>query len=227
MIKDIFSYFFDSDKSVYRKAYNSSLRDWLIYHHREIVFDKMYWRGTKILKNPLDLWIYQELIHKIKPEIIVEIGSANGGSTKYLADLCELEGLGKVISIDISRENYRVSHQRIIEFTGDSLSSDIVEQVKKECKNKTTLVIHDADHSETSVFDNLKTYSDIVTIGSYFIVEDGIIDLFNQKESIGGHNGPLKAINRFVKENKNFEIDKACERYILTYNPKGFLLRVK
>ncbi len=216
-----------SVSSEYKKKYKKTLREWLMYHHQKIVFDKMFWMGVKILKNPMDLWIYQELLYKIKPDIIVEIGSANGGSTLYLANLCDLINKGNVISIDINRDNYKVNHPRILNFTGDSLSDDITEGVFKLCSNKTVLVIHDADHSEESVYNNLLKYSDLVSVGSYFIVEDGIIDLFKSNEAIGGHSGPLKATLRFLNEFQNFSIDEDAERYLLTYNPKGFLRRDK
>ncbi len=217
----------NSIRKDYSKKYSKTLRDWLIYHHKEIVFDKMTWMGTKILKNPLDLWIYQEIIFKIKPDIIVEIGSASGGSTRYLASLLDLIGNGKVISIDIDRANYKVVHDRIICLTGDSLANDIVEEVKSICKDKKVIIIHDADHAEQSVYENLLKYSPLVSFESYFIVEDGIIDLFSAKEGIGGHSGPLNATLKFLQENDSFEIDGFCERYLLTYNPKGFLRRIK
>lgn len=214
-------------RKFYQDRYNQTLKEWLIYHHKNIVFNQVSWMGVRILKNPMDLWIYQEILYKIKPDVIVEIGSANGGSTMYLAHLCDIMNKGEIISIDINRDNYKVAHDRITNFTGDSLSPDIINEVEKICLNKTVLVIHDADHSEQSVYDNLLKYSHLVSIGSYFIVEDGIMDLFSSEEGIGGYSGPLNATIRFLKENKNFIIDEECERYLLTYNPKGFLRRVK
>jgi cephalosporin hydroxylase len=214
-------------KKHYKDVYSTTLREWLIYHHKEIVFDKMRWMGTRILKNPMDLWIYQEILFNINPDIIVEIGSANGGSTLYLAHLCDIQKNGKVVSIDINRDNYKVSHERIINLTGDSLSENIIQEVSRLCSGKTVLVIHDADHTEESVYNNLIKYSGFVSKGSYFIVEDGIIDLFGSEDQIGGHSGPLHATLRFLEENKDFLIDEDCERYLLTYNPKGFLKRIK
>lgn len=216
-----------SIRKYYKDRFNKTLKNWLIYHHREIVFDKVSWMGVRILKNPMDLWIYQEILYKIKPDIIVEIGSANGGSTMYLAHLCDIMNKGKIISIDMNRDNYIAAHERIINFTGDSLLPDIIKEVEKICLNKTVLVIHDADHSEQSVYDNLLKYSHLVSLGSYFIVEDGLLDLFSSMEGIGGYSGPLNATIKFLKEEKNFIIDEDCERYLITYNPKGFLKRIR
>ncbi|MDR3715407.1 MAG: CmcI family methyltransferase [Puia sp.] len=214
-------------REFYKTKYGQTLKNWLIYHHKDIVFDKMFWMGVRILKNPMDLWIYQELIYFIKPDIIVEIGSANGGSTMFIANLLDIIGKGEIFSLDISRENYKVKHNRITEFTGDSLSADIVNKVTSLCEGKKVMVIHDADHTEQSVYDNLVAYSGLVSVGSYFIVEDGIIDLFESSEGIGGHSGPLMATLKFLKTVDHFEIDDNCERYHLTYNPKGFLKRIK
>ena len=211
----------------YNKKYNTTLRQWLVNHHKNIIFDKVTWMGVQIWKNPMDLWIYQELISKIKPDIIVEIGSASGGSTLYLAHLCDILNHGQVISVDISRETYNVEHPRITTFTGDSLSPEIVKEIHDICQNKTVLIIHDADHHEDSVYKNLEVYSGLVSVGSYFIVEDGIIDIFTPREAIGGHSGPLNATLNFLKVNSDFIVDESCERYSLTYNPKGFLKRVK
>ena len=61
--------------------------------------------GVRAIKNPFDCWIYQEIITEIRPDVIVEIGSAAGGSTLYLAHLLDLLGHGSVVSIDINRIN--------------------------------------------------------------------------------------------------------------------------
>ncbi len=218
----------NSDRNYYTRLYNRSLRDWLIYHQQSIVFNRVSWMGVRILKNPLDLWIYQELLYKVRPDVVVEIGSANGGSTLYIANILGLMGIDfRVISVDISRQSYSASHPRIIELTGDSLSSEIVNKVKELCAGKRVLIIHDADHTEESVYHNLIAYSSLVTVDSYFIVEDSIIDLFSSKEGIGGHNGPLRSIRKFLKSSDVFVVDSDCERYWITYCQRGFLRRVK
>jgi len=78
--------------------------------------------GIPIWKNVLDLHIYQEIIFEQSPDVIVEIGSAHGGSTLYFANLCDILDKGAVVSIDLSRDNYTVKHDRIIELTGNSTS---------------------------------------------------------------------------------------------------------
>ena len=210
----------------YSEKLNQTLYDWIIYHQKEIVFNQCTYFGVPALKNPFDAWIYQEILFEVKPDIVIEIGSAHGGSTLFLAHVLELIGNGEVISIDKDRSTYRVSHKCIIEVTGDSSSQKVFEEVNKRCAGKKVLIIHDGDHRYETVLHELHMYSPLVSVGSYFIVEDSIVDFF-QNEEIGFEGkGPLYAIHEFVSENRGFRIDDIRERYVLTYNPFGFLIRI-
>jgi cephalosporin hydroxylase len=89
-------------------------------------------------------------------------------------------------------------------------------------------VIHDASHAKEHVLNSLETYSSLVSIGSYFIVEDTIQDVFEPGDGLGGFGeGPLRAIEEFLEKNPPFVVDEERERYLLTYNPKGFLKRLR
>jgi cephalosporin hydroxylase len=184
--------------------------------------------GVSAFKNPLDSWIYQEIIYETKPDTLIEIGSAKGGSTLYFAHLLDLVGKGQVISIDIDRSAFQVSHPRIVQVTGDSSSPAIVKRVKELCRGKSVLVIHDGEHTKEQVLKDLHAYAELVNVGSYFIVEDGIVDLFRPRDGLGWfREGPMPAIEQFVRENPKFVIDPQRERYLLTYNPCGYLRRVR
>ena len=212
----------------YRRRFQMDLEGWIAYHQRQVVFDQCSWMGVRTLKNPLDVWIYQELIHRIQPEVIVEIGSASGGSTLYFAQLCDLLGKGAVISVDIDRSTYQVSHARITTVTGNSSSPEVVAQVYELCAGRTALVIHDGDHHKPQVLRDLRAYADLVSLNSYLIVEDGIVDLFRLRDGFWGlEDGPLAAVEVFLRDDPRFVVDQACERYLLTYNPRGYLKRVR
>lgn len=183
--------------------------------------------GVRALKNPLDAWVYQEIIHDVKPDVIVEIGSYEGGSTLFFANMLDLLGHGTVISIDIDRSKYRVNHERIVAITGDSSAPDTIARVIELCRGRAVLVVHDGNHNKEQVLRDLQAYSKLVSVGSYFIVEDGIVDLFDPGDGIGQQKeGPLLAVEEFLRGNSNFVADLERERYILTYNPRGFLRRV-
>ncbi len=215
-------------KGDYTALLQMTLRDWLLRHQQDIIFNKCSWMGVPTVKNPLDAWVYQEIIFEVKPDVIVEIGSFKGGSTIYFAHLLDLLGKGEVVSVDVDRTHYEAQHDRIVTVTGDSSSDEVVNEVAGRCEGKTVLVVHDGDHAREQVAKDLATYSKFVSPNSYFIVEDGIVDLFESDESLGLHtDGPLVAVDDFLRDNPDFAADRERERYILTYNPRGFLRRVR
>lgn len=215
-------------KKYYRERFNMTLKDWMTYHHRSIKFDRCHWMGVRTVKNPLDCWVYQEILYEVQPDILIEIGSYEGGSTLYFAHLLDLIGKGNILSIDINRSRFNVKHDRIIEITGDSSSSEVLSQVSGYCKNKSVLVIHDGAHDKNQVFKDLEAYSGFVSLNSYLIVEDGVIDLFSPGDGLGLYEeGPIPAIEEFLNKHPNFMIDLERELYILTCSPQGFLKRVR
>jgi len=120
-----------------------------------------FWLGIPIHKCPLDCWIYQEIIFETKPDIIIETGSANGGSALFLAFICDLINKGSILSIDIQARE-RPEHKRIKYLTGSSISEEIIKQVKDLIKNENKImVILDSDHSKEYVYNELKIYSSL------------------------------------------------------------------
>lgn len=199
------------------------LRDWLLHHHRQVVFTRCHWMGVRALKNPLDAWIYQEIIHEVQPEVIVELGSLHGGGTLFLANMLDLLGGDrKVVTVDLDHSNFEVQHERIVTVTGNTQSPRVISEVASLCKGKRTMIIHDADHHEQGVLRDLRTYSGLVSPGSYFIVEDGFEDILRRRPLV---RGPLGATAQFISETSDFEVDADRERYLLTYNPGGYLRR--
>jgi cephalosporin hydroxylase len=211
----------------YRRRWDRGLRRWLIHYHKDILFDEVTWMGLEARKNVLDAWVYQQIIHDQRPEIIIEIGNAAGGSTLYLAHLLELVGRGEVIAVDIDHSHFQARHPRIHTVTGDSAAPETLTRVSELARGRQGLVIHDGDHSTAHVLADLRAYAEFVQVGGYFIVEDTIIDLFKAGDGLGSVNGPLGAVELFVREDPRFEIDAKCEKFVLTFNPRGYLKRVK
>ena len=182
--------------------------------------------GVRAVKNPNDFWVYQELIHQQQPEVIVEIGNYHGGSTLALAHLCDLLGKGRVLGLDLSHEHIPAavrSHPRISLLEGDACALfGRVNQLLAGQAN--VLVIEDSSHTYENTLNVLRTYSPLIPLGGYFIVEDGIC---HHGLAEGPQPGPYEAIETFCAENDGFIIDRACEDFLLTWNPKGFLQRVK
>ncbi|AIE74673.1 MULTISPECIES: CmcI family methyltransferase [unclassified Synechocystis] len=184
--------------------------------------------GVKTEKCPLDLWLYQELIFNLKPDLIIETGTRFGGSALFLASICDLVNKGLVVTIDIDTEPERPNHSRIKYISGSSTDPLILQKLKSDFNIdnlESILVILDSDHSESHVFEELKLYSPLVTIGSYIIVEDSNINGNPVLPNCGP--GPMEAIQRFVNNNKLFIIDSFNEKLLLSFSPSGFLKRVQ
>src|SRR2546421_8624377 len=176
---------------------------------------KTFWMGVPLAKCPLDLWIYQELVHAIRPQLILETGTACGGTTLYLANLCDLLGGGQVVTIDTVARPSVPQHPRISYLSGSSSDPAIVREVHQRAAGKSpVIVILDSDHHRDHVLAELRAYHDLVTPGSYLIVEDTNV---NGRPILPGFGpGPLEAIDAFLCENRDFEIDRSCEQFLMT-----------
>jgi cephalosporin hydroxylase len=207
--------------------FRMTLRDWLLRHQREIVFRECRWLGVTTYKNPLDAWILQEIVCDVRPELIVEIGSAKGGSAMFLCTILDQLGGGRLLSVDVDHSGFAARSHRIDKLTGDSAAPEIRSEVARLAHGKRTLVIHDGDHRKDNVLADLEAYAPLVSVGSYCVVEDGIIDQFEHGDGIGTREeGPLAAVEAFLAHHPEFVVDETRERYLLTYNPSGYLKRV-
>jgi cephalosporin hydroxylase len=185
-----------------------------------------FWLGTRILKCPLDLWIYQEMINELRPDVIIETGTAYGASAHYMCTLCDLVGNGRIITIDIESQPDRPAHPRLTYILGSSSDEKLAASVKSQIAGaKTVLLILDSDHSRDHVLAELKTWADVVTPGSYCIVEDSNVNGHPADPSFGP--GPMEAIDAFLAKDSRFEIDSTREKFFMTFNPRGYLKRVK
>jgi cephalosporin hydroxylase len=183
------------------------------------------WLGAQALKNPLDLWVYQEILFETRPELIVETGTYRGGSALYLASICDLLGAGEVVSIDVEpvRDDYP-AHPRVTYLGGrSSTDSGVLAEVRSRAKGRATLVVLDSDHSQAHVEAELAAYAPLVPVGCYLIVEDSNIGQI-RKDLMPG---PLQAIESFLAGTDEFEVDGAREKFLLTFNPRGYLRRVR
>src|SRR6476619_4914343 len=111
------------------------------------------WLGAQALKNPLDLWVYQEIMVDTRLELVVETGTYRGGSAFFLASICDLLGTGEVVSIDVEpvRDDYP-AHPRITYLGGrSSTDPEVVSAVRERAAGKRTLVVLDSDHSQSHV----------------------------------------------------------------------------
>ena len=197
----------------------------LYYNNSYQTWKNTNWLTNQLYKCPFDLWIYQEIIVSLKPDIIIECGTYKGGSALFLANICELINYGRIITIDIEEFEGRPKHQRITFLKGSSTSKEIENQVSEKInKDDKVIVILDSDHSKEHVLNELRIYSKMVTKDYYLIVEDSNVNGHPVLENYGP--GPMEAIEDFLHENKNFIIDKTKEKLYMTSNPNGYLKRI-
>lgn len=212
-----------------------TLRDWLHYHYLFLHQGYRYgepelqptWRGRVLLKNPLDCWIYQEILHRTKPDVLLELGVAYGGSAQFFADIMELSGHGEVLGVDISLERaHGFNHPRVTLIEGSSIAPETVAHVHERCRGKRVMVFADSNHAADHVLAELQAYAGLVGMDMYYIVEDTLADVLDLMPV--PIDGPLAAVNSFLANHPEFERDsRIAERYILSQSPYGFLRRVR
>jgi len=202
-----------------------------IFYETNRIWEKNSWLGVPMWKLPFDAFVIQELIYKIQPDFIVETGTGFGGSTVYYASLLELIGIGDVITVDINSvfDKKKVKNEklrrRIIQLTGDSVSNRVFKIIDGLTRNATTIVILDSDHKKEHVLDELNLYSSIVSPESYLIVEDTHVNSHPVPWKWG--EGPMEAVSEFLLRRDDFIIDKSLEKHLMTFNPNGFLRRIR
>ena len=202
-----------------------TLREWIERYQQKLVFERVHYRGVPAWKNVLDLWIYQEIISEAGVECVIEIGARYAGTTLWLSDLLRnLRGdAGTVVSIDLERPAQALP-ANVHFICGDSIAPETVAEVRSVCAGRKTLVIADGNHAADHVLQEIRLYAPLISEGSYFIAEDGIVDVMDWKEYIPG---PMVAAQRFLTETDEFALDRSREKFLLTYAPGGFLKRVR
>ena len=204
---------------------NELINEFHRFYYESRVWHHTSWMGLQCSKCPLDIWVYQEIIVETKPDIIIECGTGQGGSSLFLASICSLLNKGRVITIDIVDRNLP-EHYLIKQIIGSSIDVQTLGILKSSIHpNETVMVILDSDHTADHVFRELLLYSPLVTKNCYLIVEDSNINGHPVTSEM--YPGPMEAIELFMKNNEDFIIDKNREKFFLTMNPNGYLKKVK
>lgn len=199
----------------HRLYYDSSQRTWR----------NTFWMGVPVAKCPLDLWVYQEVFKETRPDLVIETGTAHGGSALYMAHLFDLIGSGRVVTVDIERHGEPPAHPRITHLLGSSTSAEIIERVTAEAASASRVcVVLDSDHSREHVLAELRAYAPLVTPGCYLVVEDTNVHGHPVFRSHGP--GPMEAVELFLKERSDFAADASREKFFMTFNPSGYLKRL-
>ena len=202
---------------------------YLQWYYDTGVWKRLSYRGVRTLKNPLDMWNYQEIIAERGIEWIVETGTRHGGSALFFADLLAARGAsGLVISVDIDHDFLQAPrHERLRLLKGDSAAPEVVNAVKAllPADRPPMFVILDSDHRKAHVLRELAAYVPLMQSGDYLVVEDSCVNGHPVRPDFGP--GPMEAIEEFLGLNQDLLIaDRAREdKFGCTFAPRGYYLK--
>ncbi len=204
--------------------YSKEAFELISYQWLKVGWDQKYpytftWLGRPIIQLPEDIIRVQEVIYRVKPDVIIETGIAHGGSLILYASLCKIMGKGRVIGIDIEIRPYNrkaiESHELSSYITlieGNSINEKIVAQVKSLVKTgEKVFVILDSNHTKQHVLNELEAYHDLVTPGSYIVATDGIMrELHDVPSGNSGwiYDNPSAAALEFAQKHPEFIIEQ-------------------
>ena len=194
-------------------------------YYESRVYTTTTWRGHNVQKFATDLINYQEIIHDIMPTIIIECGTAEGGSAIFFADICHIHGQGRVFTVDIAARKTPY-HPLVTYLKADSgdPNSEAVREIRSLIHSwDKVMVVLDSAHDKPHVLRELDVWAQFVTPGCYLVVED---------TNLNGHpvpgwddGGPMEALDEWLPQHPEFEVDRSREKFFLTTQPKGFLIR--
>ena len=195
------------------------------------------WLGIPIIQTPEDIVMMQELIWKVRPDVIVECGVAHGGAVVLYSSILELLGKGHVIGVDVEIRKYNrlalQSHPLSKRFTlieGSSVDQGTLDDVRAHIRpDDRVMVMLDSNHAAAHVATEIAMYAPLVTPDSYMVVFDGVMQVLT--DAPGGSPGwdkdnPWQAVQGFLEENDEFQLDPYYNRLKVTHSPGGFLKRV-
>jgi cephalosporin hydroxylase len=171
-----------------------------------------------MIKTWEDVSRYRRIIEETKPEVVVECGSAFGGSAAWFRG----EGLD-VVSIDVLDQLEPLNRDKATWITGSSTDPAVVAQVKKLVKGRRTMVVLDSDHHAEHVAEEIRLYAPLVTRGCFLVVEDGIVRWMPGED----YPGPLDAIEAVMPPAGRWQRAVDIEQmYPVTMHPAGWWLRL-
>lgn len=221
-------------------------RDWMNRANRHKYSYHFEWLGRPIIQYPQDIVAMQELIWSVQPDLIVETGIAHGGSLVFSASMLEVnaacggprDALVLGIDIDIRAHNRAAieAHPlaaRIRMLEGSSIAPEVVAQVHAHARGRQRVLVSlDSNHTHAHVLAELEAYAPLVSVGSYCVVFDTVIDdmpadMFPDRPWGPGDN-PKTALREYLRTHPQFEVDQALDHKLLvSVAPDGYLKRVR
>ena len=216
----------------------------ILNHFIDLKLNYMYdWMGVPVIQFPNDLMVIQELIYRLKPKVVLELGIGHGGMLLFYASILKLMNIEKfnVIGVDIyirKKNRSLIKKNKLSKYISLYQSSSTDIKIYNKLKKKyfsdkgPKIIILDSNHTKKHVLGELNLYSNLIKKNDYIIVMDTVVKFINQKYNkdklLRRNNRPYNAVKVFLKKNKNFKIDKKYEqKSYITVAKNGFLRRIK
>jgi cephalosporin hydroxylase len=204
--------------------------DELKWAFTEAVWQNLAWRrtswlGRRISSAPTDLLAYQEMIVRVRPDWVVELGTGDGGRALFLASICELVGHGRVVSIGVDSDppDHAPSHARLEYRRADPLERETIDAVHALVGDESAIVVLGARLDRAGTASAFDAYAPIVKPGSYVVVADTVVN--GHPVWTGFGPGPAEGVKQILTRHGDFVADPDMEKFGLTFNPGGFLKR--
>lgn len=202
------------------------------WYYDQKVWERVHWMGVPCLKSVSDMWTYQEVIHRLRPTLIVEFGTRFGGAALYFATIGELARPGcRVFTVDADHTDLHkdvLAHPAIETALARSTDPEVIARLRELRKSSPgpMFAILDSDHAKRNVLAEMKALRDVLTTGDYLVVEDSNIN--GHPVLPGWGEGPWEAIQEYLSEYPgDYERDIETEqRFGFTFAPHGFLQRL-
>ncbi len=203
--------------------------DFVAAYWRSLAWRQTSWLGQVAFNAPTDLLVYQELIDEVRPDWIIETGTRFGGRAYFFATLCDLLGHGQVVSVDNRDTPDLPQHPRITYIKGRAHDDDVIDEVRRVVgaagPEANALVVLGTRGAQRRMHREFELYAEFVPVGSYVVMENTVLNGYPVEASNGP--GPFEANRRILNLRSDFSSDTTRERHGLTFNPGGFLKRVR
>jgi cephalosporin hydroxylase len=202
-----------------------------LWYYRNLIWDTTTWVGVKTLKSPADMWNYQEILHSLRPSLVIEFGTRYGGSALFFAAVMrQIGNRFKLLSVDIDAGTVSEQTRRdpdielLTMSSSDRKVGERIRALRIEYPGP-AFVILDSDHSKAHVLAEMKMLRPLLISGDYMIVEDSNVNGHPVNPSHGP--GPFEAANEYFQQYpEDYTHDNAREtKFGFTFATRGFLIR--
>ena len=192
---------------------------------RNLPWRRTTWLGEPIHTAPTDLLAYQEILTRVRPDWVLDIGASDEGRARFLASICDLIDHGRVLSLRPPELSDVPAHPRLRVLAESPSDPDVCRRVHDLVGSGNAVVVLGACADRTTTARQFEDYADLVGVGSYVVVTDTVVNGRPVWPSFGP--GPFEAVKQILGIHGEFVADPDMEKYALSFNPGGFLRRVR